>query len=333
MSIALRFSRLRIAPAFVACLLGGASASHGTELDVESGEIGTHDGFALAYERIGRGPELVIVPARLYLADAFNGLASPQRTLVFYDMRNRGRSGRVGDSSKITIENDIRDLESVRRHFNAERFATIGYSYLGLMVTLYAMEHPERVERIVQLGPVPIKLGTTYPPELDMTKDRSVFDETQWQELQQLEKDGEMERRPREFCEKDWAFRRVMLVSQPPRHVERVPSPCVMPNEWPVNLRKHFQALFGGSIAQLEISRDKLADRVRMPVLTIHGRKDRNTPYGAGREWAQVLPDARLLTLDDAAHNSWADEPDVVLSAIQQFLGGTWPAAAERLAR
>ena len=40
------------------------------------------------------------------------------------------------------------------------------------------------------------------------------------------------------------------------------------------------------------------------PVLTIHGRKDRNAPYGAGREWASLLPNARLLTLDRAAHQS-----------------------------
>ena len=319
-----------VAPLVVAALLGGANAWSGTDSKSERGKILTHDGFALAYERIGRGPEVVIIPARLFLAEAFQGLASPRRTLVFYDMRDRGRSEIVVDSSKISIENDVHDLESVRQYFKADRFATIGFSYLGLMVALYAMEHPERVERIVQLGPVPIKLGTAYPPELDNTKDRTVFDETRWKELQQLERDGQMERRPREFCEKEWQFLRVMLVSDPPRHLDRLPSPCAMPNEWPVHLRKHFRALFG-SISKLEVSRDQLAERVTMPVLTIHGRKDRNAPYGGGREWAQSLPNARLLTLADAAHSSWADEPDTVLSAVQEFLGGSWPAAAARV--
>lgn len=41
----------------------------------------------------------------------------------------------------------------------------IGYSYVGLLVMLYALEHPDRVERIVQLGPVPIRFGTEFPPE------------------------------------------------------------------------------------------------------------------------------------------------------------------------
>ena len=43
----------------------------------------------------------------------------------------------------------------------------MGYSYLGFMVVLYAMDHPDRVERLVQLGPVPRKFGTEYPASLD----------------------------------------------------------------------------------------------------------------------------------------------------------------------
>ena len=56
--------------------------------------------------------------------------------------------------------------------------------------------------------------------------------------------------------------------------------------------------------------------------------RDRNAPYGAGREWAMVLPNARLLTLDDAAHQSWVDEPEHVFSAVDQFLRGAGPSGA-----
>jgi proline iminopeptidase len=313
----------------LAVVVAEGSASSGSRKSRETGQIITHDGFALAYERIGQGAQTVIIPGRLFLADSLRNLSSPHRTLVFYDMRNRGRSEQIGDLSRISIENDVRDLEVVRQHFGAERFATIGYSYLGLMVALYAVDHSERVERIVQLGPVPLHFGTTYTAEFDNTKDRSVFDEKKWRELQQLERLGNIERRPREYCEKEWRFLRVMLVGNPPRNLSRLQSPCEMPNEWPMHLRKHFAALFAGSIAKLDVSREELAKQVTMPVLTVHGRKDRNAPYGAGREWARLLPNARLLTLDQAAHNSWADEPNVVLPAVDKFLAGAWPPKAE----
>src|SRR5262249_31936015 len=209
--------------------------------------IKTDDGYTLAFEKVGRGSDPVIVPARLFLAEPLKGLSSRNRTIVFHDMRDRGRSEGIQDLSKISIENDVRDLEAVSRHFKFERVSIVGYSYLGLVAALYAMEHPEHVKRVVQLGLIPLKYGTSYPSGLDNTKDRSVFDETKWEELQRLEKAGDMERHPREFCEKDWDFLRVMLVARPPGYLESVKSPCEMPNEWPVHLRPHSQVLFAGS--------------------------------------------------------------------------------------
>lgn len=70
---------------------------------------------------------------------------------------------------------------------------------------------------------------------------------------------------------------------------------------------------------------------MRAPVLTIHGTWDRNAPYASGREWAMTFPDARLLTLEGAAHQVTADAPEIVLEAIDEFVSGRWPAAAERV--
>jgi pimeloyl-ACP methyl ester carboxylesterase len=67
-------------------------------------------------------------------------------------------------------------------------------------------------------------------------------------------------------------------------------------------------------------------------VLTIHGIKDRNAPYGAGREWASKLQNARLLTIENGAHNSWVDAPEVIFPAIREFLDGKWPEAARKIA-
>ena len=46
----------------------------------------------------------------------------------------------------------MQDIETVRRHFGLERVSVMGYSYLGKVAVMYAMAHPERVDRIVQLG-------------------------------------------------------------------------------------------------------------------------------------------------------------------------------------
>jgi proline iminopeptidase len=298
---------------------------------MQEGRFKTEDGVELFYQKVGSGPQVVIVPAGLFTFDGLKPLASKERTLIFYDMRNRGRSQHLSDLTKVSIQDDVRDLEAVRAHFRAKKFTPIGYSYLGLMVMLYTKDHPENVERIVQLGPVPLKFGTKFPAEFDNTNDRSVFDGAKYEELQRLQKEGFDQKSPREYCEKDWAFYQVGLVADPPKNLDRLPDPCSMENEWPVNLRKHMRKHFGESVMPLDVPREEMSSRVTQPVLTIHGKKDRNAPYGAGREWSKILPNGRLLTLENAAHNSWADEPEKVMRAIDGFLKGKWPAESAKM--
>jgi pimeloyl-ACP methyl ester carboxylesterase len=76
------------------------------------------------------------------------------RTLIFYDMRNRGRSEAVTEVSKISLQHDIDDLDAVRGHFEVEKPDLIGFSYLGKIVVLYDMQHPNHVNRIVHIAPV-----------------------------------------------------------------------------------------------------------------------------------------------------------------------------------
>ena len=70
---------------------------------------------------------------------------------------------------------------------------------------------------------------------------------------------------------------------------------------------------------------------MKSPVLTIHGKKDRQGPYGRGREWALMLPNARLITVENAAHVPWIEAPEMVFGAIETFLDGKWPEAAEEV--
>ena len=70
---------------------------------------------------------------------------------------------------------------------------------------------------------------------------------------------------------------------------------------------------------------------VQVPVLGVHGTKDRSAAYGGGREWALLLPNARLLTIENAAHAPWIEAPRTVPGAIQTFLEGEWPEGAEKI--
>lgn len=305
-------------------LVGAVSAG------IEEGYVKTDDGTRLFYQKIGSGSQAVIIPLRLYAFEAFKELGD-QFTIIAYDTRGRGRSDPIPDdqkATKLSIQNDVADVEWIRQHFKLQKASLIGYSYLGLMIVMYAMEYPDRVERLVQLGPVPIKFGTVYPDNL-MAKDQP-GDPKLLQELRRLRTEENYHvTHPKEDREKEWSYTRVGLVGNPADADKVSAKPCEMPNEWPLNLMKHFENSFA-SVQKLNISKEKIA-AVKVPVLTIHGTRDRNAPYGAGREWALILPDARLLTVRGGAHQSFDEFREIVVPAVRTFLSGNWPEGAERV--
>ena len=309
------------------------SSAVAQQTKVESGYVATDDGTRLFYQKVGSGKQVVIIPGALFTFEDFRSLATPKRTLIFYDMRGRGRSDAIPDAERaklVSIYHDVKDVERIRQHFKAPKVSLIGYSYLGLMTVMYAMENPGIVERIVQVGPVPLKFGTVYPKEFTNT-DKLEDIGPSGEDIAKLEKmrtEGVEKTDPKAFCEFTWHVQRYRLVGNPANVDKLGKSQCEMPNEYPENLMKHFMHSFV-SVQKLDIPRERLAT-VKMPVLTVHGTKDRNAMYGAGREWATILPDARLYTVVGGAHQAWVDEPKVI-GAIDTFLKGRWPDAAERI--
>jgi pimeloyl-ACP methyl ester carboxylesterase len=291
---------------------------------VSEGFVKADDGAQLFYQKWGSGKQVVIIPARFLLGEDFTKLAKG-RTLVMYDMRNRGRSSHITDAARISVQDDVRDLEAVRKFFKADKFSTVGYSYLGKMVMLYAITYPGRLERAVQMGPVSIQWGAEFPANEMNKDDHKIVDGAGWSELQKMRKEGYDKSHPREFCEKEWSVTRVRLVGNQANVAKLGGSRCEYENEWPTNLGPHFQASFT-SIQKANISDSDLAT-ITIPVLTIHGTKDRNAPYGSGKQWATRLPNARFISVDGAAHNSWVDEAKII-DWIDEFLGGNWPAPA-----
>jgi pimeloyl-ACP methyl ester carboxylesterase len=92
----------------------------------------------------------------------------------------------------------------------------------------------------------------------------------------------------------------------------------------------HFRSNIMPTLQSLNIGAADYA-KVTMPVLTIHGTKDRNAPYGGGLDWARSLPDAQLLAVDDAAHVPWIEAPELVFGSIKTFLNGSWPESTRKV--
>jgi pimeloyl-ACP methyl ester carboxylesterase len=222
------------------------------------------------------------------------------------------------------VDDDVLDLEAVRRRFGLVAPSLIGHSYVGLLVALYAMRYPAHVSRVVQVSPMQPFPGKQYPAHLtgaDATL-REVFSR-----LADLQKERDSYD-PEAFCRKFWSVLRLIYVTDP-AHAERIDwGRCDLPNER--NFMKYWTETVLPSIQRLRLSAEDLA-RVGTPVLILHGTKDRSAPYGGGREWAQSLKNARLVTVENAGHAPWIEAPERVFGAIETFLEGRWPEAATTL--
>jgi proline iminopeptidase len=277
------------------------------------GYLTAEEGVRLFYDTLGSGPP-VVIPNGIYLLRDFEPLAGGH-TLIAYDPRNRGLSDPVDDAQKLTrgIHQDVDDLEVVRQYFGIGQVDLIGHSYMGLMAILYAMKYPDRCRRVVQIGATQPDATTVYPANLTGADEvlTSVFGR-----IAQLRKEQRPDD-PVEFCRKFWDILRVIYVTNP-ADADRIDwGRCDLPNER--NFMKYWAGSIFPSIQSLKLTAEELA-KVQTPVLTIHGTKDRNAPYGGAKDWAAMLPHARLVTIENAAHAPWIEAPDVVFGAIETFL-------------
>jgi pimeloyl-ACP methyl ester carboxylesterase len=63
---------------------------------------------------------------------------------------------------------------------------------------------------------------------------------------------------------------------------------------------------------------------LKIPRLIIHGRED-GIPLEGAKAWADGYTDARLMVVSPSGHFPFIEQKEVVLEAIETFLGGNWP--------
>jgi len=290
---------------------------------VDSGFVTTDDSVRLFYLTVGKGELDIVIPVAFYLEDALLPLAAPDRRLVFYDLRGRGRS-EAGDRSLVTLDRQIADLEAVRTELGIDSMIVLGWSGLGMEMFVYAVRHPARVRGLIQVAPVAARdaphNARAYATRLERTDTAAV------RALRERHQRGDFADDPAAYC------RALRDLTMPVNLADSafmagVPDPCVFPNEYPDSLSPLFSALLG-SFAGYDW-RDAAAG-LRIRRLVIHGAQD-PFPVEGSREWVPPGSNARLLIIDRAGHFPFLERPDVFFAAAEAFLRGEWPAGTEPL--
>jgi proline iminopeptidase len=106
--------------------------------------LGARTGVPLVVVNGGPGED----HSYLHCSSAWDSLAR-YRTVVFYDQRGVGRSGRLMPGALVTNDQQVADLEAIRRHLGAQTLDLLGHSYGGYLAIAYTVQYPTRVSHLI----------------------------------------------------------------------------------------------------------------------------------------------------------------------------------------
>jgi pimeloyl-ACP methyl ester carboxylesterase len=109
------------------------------------------DGAQIRYRDEGRGAAVLLIHGWTLDLEIWESQVQALRAdfrIIRYDRRGFGRS-----SGEPSIEQDVRDLGAILKHFELERVALVGMSQASRAAVAYACDHPDQVSCLVLDGP------------------------------------------------------------------------------------------------------------------------------------------------------------------------------------
>ncbi len=254
-----------------------------TAMVVHGGPGGDHSGFK---------------PAVSPLADAMQ--------LIYFDHRGQGRSER-GDPARYTLDENVEDMEALRRHLGLDPVVSIGTSYGGMVAMAHAARFPEAVSKLVLI--VTAAHGGFMARAEQFVRDHGTAE--QQQACERLWS-GTFET-PEQMADYYAAMGPLYSRRYDPAAAEAVRGRSIYAPE-PLN-----RAFGPGGVLRSFDLRPEIG-RVAVPTLVLAGRHDWICPPEFSEEIHRLIPGAQLQIFEDSSHTIRADEPDALNAVIRKFV-------------
>ncbi len=319
--------RLRHVARLGVALVAVGACSAERRAPTQEGFIPVTRGARLYYRAVGAGRDTVVVlhggPGlhSRYLYSALDGLAQ-DRVLIYYDQRGRGRSEPSTDAAALTAAQDVADLDSLRRFFRLSQMKLAAHHWGAALAVLYAKRYPDRVSRVLIVSP-------SFPSaDLLFVAATEPNDPAATAAFLAATAAGRDTTDPRDFCARFWGFMFVPIEVTEASLVRRLGGAMCDAPSAALRAGPSINRIILGSLHGLTL-RDTIAG-VAVPTLVMQGAGD-TASAESGRTWARWLPNARFLMLPPPDLFPWLGDAARFGDAARTFLGGGWPATAERL--
>ena len=286
----------------------------------------TRDGVNLAYEIYGDAPDTMlfippwsIVHSRIYKAQL--PYFSERFRCITYDGRGNGKSDRPDDVAAYSLDNYLADALAVMDALHVEQAILVGLSFGGLLASILAAHHPERVRAAILAGTI-----TTIGPPQHARFDASHFTAKRdsyegWDKFNH----GYWLKNYPDFAE--FFIRNIFNEPHSTKQIEDGVGWAVETNGPTLLKTVAARSILPGFDVSEEMYR-----KIRCPVLFIHGDNDQIQPHGRAEAAHAEVSGAEFVTIEGGGHNPLGRYPAKANTLINDFidrrLGITAPARA-----
>ena len=235
-------------------------------------------------------------------------------TVHRYDQRGCGRSQDVGPYDITTF---VDDLDALRAHWCYDAWTVIGHSWGATLALLYAVQYPERTACLVYFS------GTGIDPAWHQdyrTNREAKLPPAARRRFRHLNQQRVMATGEElKWINEERASLLEWTELYDPARIEDVPRY----DRFPVN--HSLNAALNSEMDRLEETGElaSMVSQIAAPALVLDGAGDPR-PRWARAHVARLIPNSRHVTIAQAGHEPWIEQPEATADALRDFL--LWPA-------
>jgi proline iminopeptidase len=272
-------------------------------------------GTRIHFEVVGKGARSPIIAINggpgfshtyLHLSGVWEELAH-RGPVVFYDQRGTGRSQELSQGRTSTLQDNIDDLEALRRHLNYEKVTLLGHSWGGYLSMAYAAQHPDRLDSLVLVGTA----GPKWYEIPDSGEPSDLFEYIFPDVSERRSRLGVTLGDARAAADDLSAYLSMLFLSEDKR--DEFISGCR-----DCKLDREVNRLVNQDLRRFDLT-PQLA-RFEFPVLIITGRYDINVAPLVAYRIHQKIPGSELVFFEKSGHMPFYEEPAKFVEVVAAFL-------------
>jgi proline iminopeptidase len=285
------------------------------------------NGVLIYYKAIGEGAPLVILhggpgASHDYFLPYLLPLARANR-IIFIDERGSGKSEKLEDVSKYTVDAMVEDVEAVRVALGLGKINLLGHSCGGVLAEAYALKYQGNLSHLIlcstfhstkALNEVFRQMKVKMPPEL-----RARIDKMEAEGLFGYGKDYEKNRYTNGYMIAAWGegYFPYLYQNHPDPNYDPVANGIMSWDLYREMWGSHGEYVVDGNLTSVEYG-DRLSS-IKVPTLITVGDHDECAP-SLSEEMNKAIPGSKLVVLPKSGHMTFVDQPGMFIRAVNDFL-------------